>query len=67
MDPNRKIPKRFTKKFVNKIINKQYFNRKTGLKLFTPPMSSIHISLIKEGILPFHQFIPANSQTRISP
>ena len=33
MDPIRKIPKKFTKKFGNKVINRQYFCRKTGLKL----------------------------------
>ena len=31
MDPNRNIPKKFTKKFGNKVINRQYFRRKTGL------------------------------------
>ena len=31
MDPIGKIPKKITKKFVNKVINKQYFRRKTGL------------------------------------
>ena len=33
MDLIRKIPKKFTKKFGNKVINRQYFHRKTGLKL----------------------------------
>ena len=33
MDPIRKIPKKFTKKFGNKVINRQYFRRKTGLKI----------------------------------
>ena len=28
MDPIRKIPKKVTKKFVNKVINRQYFHRK---------------------------------------
>ena len=32
MDPIRKIPKKFTKKSGNKVINRQYFCRKTGLK-----------------------------------
>ena len=32
MDPNRKITKKFTKKFDSKVINRQYFHRKTGLK-----------------------------------
>ena len=32
MDPIRKIPKKITKKFVNKVINRQYFHRKTGLE-----------------------------------
>ena len=33
MDPNRKITKKFTKKFASKVINRQYFHRKTGLQL----------------------------------
>ena len=33
MDPNRKITKNFTKKFDSKVIKRQYFHRKTGLKL----------------------------------
>ena len=32
MDPIRKIPRKFTKKSGNKVINRQYFRRKTGLK-----------------------------------
>ena len=32
MDPIREIPKKCTKKFGNKVINRQYFRRKTGLK-----------------------------------
>ena len=32
MDPIRKIAKEFSKKFGNKVINRQYFCRKTGLK-----------------------------------
>ena len=32
MDPNRKITKKFTKKFGSKVINRQYFHRKTGLQ-----------------------------------
>ena len=32
MDLIRKIPKKFTKKFGNKVINRQYFRRKTGLR-----------------------------------
>ena len=32
MDSIRKIPKKVTKKFVNKIMNRQNFHRKTGLK-----------------------------------
>ena len=31
MDLTRKIPKKFTKKFGNKVINRQYFRKKTGL------------------------------------
>ena len=33
MDPIGKIPKKFTKKTGNKAINRQYFCRKTGLKI----------------------------------
>ena len=33
MDPNRKITKKFTKKFDSKVINRQYFHRKTELKV----------------------------------
>ena len=33
MDFNRKITKKFTKKFDSKVTNRQYFHRKTGLKL----------------------------------
>ena len=32
MDPNRKITKKFTKKFDSKVTNRQYFHRKTGLE-----------------------------------
>ena len=32
MDPNRKITKKFTKNFDSKVIDRQYFHRKTGLK-----------------------------------
>ena len=31
MDPITKTTKKFTKKFGNKVINRQYFHRKTGL------------------------------------
>ena len=39
MDPIRKIPKKFTKKSGNKVINRQYFCRKTGLKTKTGKIS----------------------------
>ena len=32
MDPNKKISKKFTKKLVSKVINRQYFDRKTMLQ-----------------------------------
>ena len=32
MDPIRKIPMKFTMKFGNKVINRKYLPRKTGLK-----------------------------------
>jgi hypothetical protein len=32
MDPYIKLTKKFTKKFGSKVINRQYFHRKTGLK-----------------------------------
>ena len=34
MDANRKITMIVTKKFDSKVINRQYFHRKTGLKSF---------------------------------
>ena len=33
MDPIRKIPKKLTMNFGNKVINRQYFRRKTGLEI----------------------------------
>ena len=33
MDPNRRITKKFTKKFGSKASNRQYFHRKTGLHI----------------------------------
>ena len=33
MDSIRKIPKKVNKKFVNNVINRQYYHRKTGLKI----------------------------------
>ena len=47
MDPIRKIPKKITKKFVNKVINRQYFHRKTGLGSFFDFLC-IHIDEKKE-------------------
>ena len=41
-NPIRKVPKKFTKKFGNKFINRQYFHRKTGLKPHLGP-NRIHI------------------------
>ena len=38
MDLIRKIPKKFTKKFGNKVINRQYFRRKTGLQGILMPI-----------------------------
>ena len=40
MDPNRKITKRFTKKFASKVINRQYFYRKTGFKVVNETTSA---------------------------
>ena len=48
MDPFRKIPKKFTKKFGNKVINRQYFRRKTGLKFLPCHQSD---SLDRESVL----------------
>ena len=39
MDPIRKILKKVTKMFVNRVINRQYFHRKTGLKPMQPDYS----------------------------
>ena len=41
MDLIRKIPKKFTKKFGNKVINRQYFRRKTGLKI--PMLEGVYL------------------------
>ena len=50
MDPIREIPKKFTKKFGNKVINRQYFRRRTGLKTLglvkVLASSGIHITVI---------------------
>ena len=46
MDPIRKIPKKVTKKFVSKVINRQYFHRKTGLKTSN---SEIHHFVLKRS------------------
>ena len=42
MDLIRKIPKKFTKKFGNKVINRQYFRRKTGLKASRASRAKTH-------------------------
>ena len=39
MDLISKIPKKFTKKFGNKVINRQYFRRKTGLQSANRPLA----------------------------
>ena len=44
MDLIRKIPKKFTKKFGNKVINRQYFRRKTGLKFVKLNISNWNIA-----------------------
>jgi hypothetical protein len=43
MDPNRKITKIVTKKFDSKVINRQYFHRKTGLKIAVIKKSFDHL------------------------
>ena len=43
MDPIRKIPKKFTKKTRNKVINRQYFCRKTGLYITLKPFPASNI------------------------
>ena len=49
MDPIRKIPKKVTKEFVNKVINRQYFHRKTGLDFvvsaLAAPMVKMSLSI----------------------
>ena len=49
MDPFRKIPKKFTKKFGNKVINRQYFHRKTGLKGLSPRQPAPHDTSYTKG------------------
>ena len=46
MDPNRKITKKFTKKFDSKVINRQYFHRKTGLETVSNNICTLHIVFI---------------------
>ena len=41
MDTYRKIAKKFTNKFGSKVINMQYFHRKTGLKY---PISILYLT-----------------------
>ena len=53
MDLIRKIPKKFTKKFGNKVINRKYFCRKTGLKLFIKN----HVYLLLLSCLSTHEWI----------
>ena len=54
MDLIRKIPKKFTKKFGNKVINRQYFRRKTGLK---SPIFMPQIAAFKGKIHTFGQYM----------
>ena len=42
MDPNRKITKKFTKNFDSKVINRQYFHRKTGLDIMLHQVLALH-------------------------
>ena len=37
MDRNRETTKKFTKKFDSKVVNRQYFHRKTGLQFVALP------------------------------
>ena len=50
MDPYIKITKKFTKKFGSKVINRQYFHRKTGLQIvskqITPALSNKNLEKI---------------------
>ena len=52
MDSNRKITKKFTNKFGSKVINRQYFHIKTGLKTFAYvfcTLTEIEVVLSKTG------------------
>ena len=52
MDPNRKITKKFTKKFDSKVINRQYFHGKTGLySLLNFRIKSYKVNLLMKNIL----------------
>ena len=53
MDLIRKIPKKFNKKFGNKVINNQYFRRKTGLHTLYVFEKTF---AIKQQYLMHHQF-----------
>ena len=51
MDPFRKIPKKVTKKFVDKVINRQYFHRKTGLQRVAQNPSDYQAENLTEQVL----------------
>ena len=59
MDPYIKITKKFTRKFVSKVINRQYFHRKTGLQFL--PWWMVHVALPK---LSLHQFKPVHQRIK---
>ena len=56
MDPNRKITKKFTKKFDSKVINRQYFHRKTGLQFMRSDQALLLLSLVSELLLWFGNY-----------
>ena len=70
MDPIRKIPKKFTKKIGNKVINRQYFRRKTGLYtskllwIFEKRCSPKLFGLTKNGLVS-GRFANTSSKTEI--
>ena len=53
MDLIRKIPKKFTKKFGNKVINRQYFRRRTGLNFRDESSLTLSMAAFNMGISKF--------------
>ena len=64
MDPNRKIIKKFTKKFDSGVINNQYFHRKTGLQRLSGTLR-ILIEIFTYFIIRFYLIKVSRSRIKI--